>query len=131
MIIKMTRTQVAPRHPAIHYYHILGTNGFIETDRMSTDAEHNQHGLMYIKSEMEHVQQVAWPEVDTSLPDYATMGGHGTSDYNTLLQFLRARDTGEKPALDEARAWDMTVPGLVAAESAEQGGKWMDVPSPE
>jgi len=132
MIIKMTRTQVAPRHPPIHYYHILGTNGFIETDRLGTDPEeHIQRGLLYIKSEMDHAQRVGWQEIDKSLPDFALLGGHGTCDYSTFLQFLRALDTGEKPALDEVRAWDLTVPGLVAAESALQGGKWMDVPSPE
>ncbi len=132
MIIKMTRTQVAPRHFPIHYYHILGTEGFIETDRLGVEQKRRvQHGLLYIKSEMEHTQQVEWPEIDTSLPDYATLGGHGTSDYSTLLQFLRALDTGEKPVLDEVRAWDLTVPGLIAAESASQGGKWMEVPLPE
>ena len=131
MIIKMTRTQVAPRHPPIHYYHMLGTNGFVETDRAGRDAEHNQNGLLYIKSEMDHFQKVTWPEIDSSFPDFAILGGHGTSDYNTLLQFLRALDAGEKPILDEVRAWDLTVPGLVAAESAAQSGKWMDVPLPE
>ncbi len=34
MIIKMTRTQVAPRRFPIHYYHLQGTKGFIETDRL-------------------------------------------------------------------------------------------------
>jgi len=132
MIIKMTRTQVAPRHPPIHYYHILGTKGFVETDRIGVDSEKKvQRGLLYIQSEMEHTQQVEWPEIDTSFPDYATLGGHGTSDYNTLLQFLRALDTGKKPILDEVRAWDLTVPGLIAAESAVQDGKWLDVPAPE
>jgi len=55
---------------------------------------------------------------------------YGTSDYNTLLQFLHALDTGKKPILDEIRAWYLTVPGLIAAESAFQNGKWMDVPMP-
>jgi len=132
MIIKMTRTQVAPRHPPIHYYHILGTNGFIETDRLGTDPKSNmQKGLVYIKPEMDNVQQTEWQEIDQSLPDFALLGGHGTCDYATLLQFLEALDTGVKPALNEMRAWDMTVPGLIAAESANLGGKWMDVPSLE
>jgi predicted dehydrogenase len=132
MIIKMTRTQVAPRHPPIHYYHMQGTKGFIETDRLGTDPqEHAQRGILYVKSEMSNFEHKKWVEVDPSFPEYATMGGHGTSDYNTLLQFLRALDTGQKPILDEIRAWDMTVPGLIAAESAFQNGKWMDVPSPQ
>jgi len=131
MIIKMTRTQVAPRHPPIHYYHLQGTNGFVETNRQGADSENKQHGVLYIKSEMSHIQQVSWPEIDRSLPDYSLLGGHGTCDYSTLLKFLEALDTGKKPVLNEIRAWDLTVPGLVAAESAFQNGKWMDVPEPE
>ena len=130
MIIKMTRTQAAPRHRPIHYYHIQGTAGFVETDRRGQDREDKvQRGLSYIEGETEFTQEISWPELDTYLPDYAPLGGHGTSDYNTLLQFLRALDAGEKPVLDEVRAWDLTVPGLIAAESAKQDGKWMDVPA--
>ncbi|MBD3183394.1 hypothetical protein GF312_13940 [Candidatus Poribacteria bacterium] len=132
MIIKMTRTQVAPRHYPIHYYHLLGTEGFVETDRFGPDRDTRmQKGLLYLKNDMKHTQLAEWPEIDTSLPDYALLGGHGTCDYSTLLQFLNALDSGKKPVLDEIRAWDMTVPGLIAAESAFHDGKWMDVPLPE
>ena len=126
MIIKMTRNQVAPRHPPIHYYHLQGTKGFVETLR----SGHGK-GLLFIQSEMDHTQEIDWPETDPSAPDWATLGGHGTSDYMTFQAFLDALDTGKKPALDEVRAWDLTVPGLVAAESAASAGRWMDVPPPE
>ena len=128
-IIKMTRTQVAPRHRPIHYYHIQGTKGFVETDRLGPEPGRPiQRGLLYIAAEMEHTRQVEWPEVDSTYPEYATMGGHGTSDYHTLLRFLDALDRGTKAEIDETRAWDMTMPGLIAAESALNGGAWMDVP---
>jgi predicted dehydrogenase len=131
MIIKMTRTQAAPRHRPIHYHHLQGTNGFVETDRRGRDMERDiQRGLLYIKDEMEHTQEVEWPELHTSAPEWATLGGHGTSDYTTFMQFLSALETGRKPVLNEVRAWDLTVPGLVAAESAAKGGQWMDVPPP-
>ena len=84
-----------------------------------------------IESEMGHVRKLQWPSVDPALPEYASLGGHGTADYSTLLAFLGALDSGRKPALDETRAWDMTVPGLIAAESAARGGAWMHVPAPE
>jgi hypothetical protein len=45
-----------------------------------------------------------------------------------LQDFLRALSTGEKPVLDEVRAMDLTVPGLIAHESAMQGGRWLEVP---
>lgn len=131
MIIKMTRTQVAPRHHPIHYYHLQGTEGFIETDRRGADSErHVQGGLFYAQSEMEHAQLVEWPELDWDAPECATVGGHGTSDHATFMEFLKALDTGEKPVLNEVRAWDLTVPGLIAAESAMRNGEWMEVPAP-
>jgi len=131
MIIKMTRTQVAPRHHPIHYYHLQGTQGFVETDRRGSDSErHMQGGLFYIENEMEHAQAVEWPELDWDAPECATLGGHGTSDYGTFMAFLKALDTGKHPVLNEVRAWDLTVPGLIAAESAMCDGEWMEVPPP-
>ena len=132
MTIKMTRTQIAPRHYPIHYWHLLGTQGFVETDRFGIDQETRMQGvLLYIESEMGHARKLQWPSVDPALPEYASLGGHGTADYSTLLAFLGALDSRRKPALDETRAWDMTVPGLIAAESAARGGSWMHVPAPE
>ena len=132
MIIKMTRTQAAPRHVPIHYHHLQGTKGFVETDRRGRWGVEQivQGGILYLEDEMEHAQMVEWPELDTSAPDWATLGGHGTSDYNTFMQFLNALDSGRKPIMDETFAWDLTVPGLVASHSAEKEGEWMDVPPP-
>ncbi len=77
---------------------------------------------------MEHAQVVEWPEMHPEAPEWAVLGGHGTSDYGTFMAFLEALDSGRKPVLDEVRAWDFTVPGLIAAESATRHGQWMEVP---
>jgi predicted dehydrogenase len=130
-IIKMTRTQVAPRHSPIHYYSLQGTKGFVETDRRGAGfTADGQQGLVYIQGEMRQAEVLVWPELDASAPGWATLGGHGTCDYGTFVAFLHAIETGEKPWLDEVHAWDLTVPGLIAAESAQQGGKWLEVPPP-
>jgi predicted dehydrogenase len=130
-IIKMTRTQVAPRHRPIHYYHLQGTKGFVETDRRGSGfSGDSQQGLLYVQGQMPHAEVVEWPELDASAPEWATLGGHGTCDYGTFVAFLQAIETEEKPWLDEVRAWDLTVPGLIAAESAKQGGAWLEVPAP-
>jgi len=130
-IIKITRTQVAPRHRPIHYYNLQGTKGFVETDRRGAGFSADvQQGLLYLQGEMAHAEVVEWPELDASAPEWATLGGHGTCDYGTFVAFLHAVETGEKPWLDEIRAWDLTVPGLIAAESAKQAGAWLAVPAP-
>lgn len=130
-IIKMTRTQVAPRHPPVHYYHLQGTRGFVETDRRGAGfTGGRQRGLLYVGGEMEQAEEVEWPEMDPCVPEWAALGGHGSSDYSTFVAFLQALESGERPVLDEIRAWDLTVPGLVAAESAARGGEWRGVPPP-
>lgn len=131
MIIKMTRTQIAPRLRPVHYHYLQGTKGFAETDRRGDDYERGvQGGMLYIASEMERAEVVKWPEFDPDAPDWAALGGHGTCDYGVFMEFLKALDTGQRTVLDEVRAWDLTVPGLIAAESAGRGGEWLEVPAP-
>jgi hypothetical protein len=69
------------------------------------------------------------PLSDPDLPESARAGGHGTAEYCLVQDFLRSLEQGEKPRIDEVRGMDMTVPGLIAHESAMRGGEWLDVPS--
>jgi predicted dehydrogenase len=123
-IVKMTRSSLVPRHPMIHYYTLQGTKGFVETDRMGPTE-----GLLYVQGEMERAQKFPVSFVDESLPEAARSGGHGTAEYGVLQDFLKALETGTKSPLNEVRAMDLCVPGLIAEASAEQGGVWMEVPS--
>ena len=85
--------------------------------------------MLYVSDEMETAQEISCSLVNTSLPPEARAGGHGTAEYDLVHDFLRAlRDDG-RPPLDEIRAMDLTVPGLIAHESAMQNGVWLDVPS--
>lgn len=123
-LIKLLRSSVAPRHPSMHYYMLQGTKGFVETDRLGPRGP----GHLYVEGEMETAQTIPLPMIDASLPASARAGGHGTAEYALVRDFLHTLDTGRKPDLDEIRAMDLTVPGLVAHESAMRGGIWLDVP---
>lgn len=123
-LIKLLRTSIAPRRPHMHYYMLQGTRGYLETDRKGP-----RRGQLYLADEMAEAQEIEVLISDPSLPEPARAGGHGTSEYLLLQDFLRAMATGEKPALNEVRAMDLTVPGIIAHESATRGGVWMDVPS--
>ena len=122
-IIKLLRSSVAPRD-FMHYYMLQGTRGFVETDRAGPSM-----ARLYVGGEMESAIESEVSFVDSSLPEEARAGGHGTAEYAVVQEFLRALETGTKPSLDEVRAMDLTVPGIVAHESAMQGGVWMEVPS--
>jgi len=123
--IKLLRTSVAPRGSALHFYCLQGTKGCVESDRRRTGGT----GLLYVTGEMAQAQDLDCPLVDPSLPERAGAGGHGHAEYGVVQAFLRALTTGEKPLLDVDRAMDICLPGIVAHDSAMQGGSWMEVPS--
>jgi predicted dehydrogenase len=123
-IIKLLRSSVAPHKPALHYYTLQGTRGYVESSRRGIPGP----GTLYAEAEMEGPQEIEVTTVDASLPEEARAGGHGTAEYALVQDFLAALERGDKPPLDESRAMDLTVPGLVAHESALSGGNWLDVP---
>jgi predicted dehydrogenase len=123
-IIKLLRTQVAPRHPAMHYYNLQGTRGFVESDRTLGGK-----GLLWVKGEMEGVQEIECQTTNPCLPA-EMVSAHGTSDYELVRDFVTLLREGRRPKIDEVRAWELTVPGLLAAESAVRGGEWLEVPAP-
>ena len=122
-VIKILRSQVAAR-PHMVWYSLYGTNGHLENGRFNDD------GLIHIEGETDKHQPRATPctVVDPHAPAEAEKGGHGTSEYFMIRDFLKAVKNGSKPPIDAIRAADMTIPGLIAHESAMQGGKWLDVP---
>jgi len=65
---------------------------------------------------------------DPNAPEEALRGGHGTSEYYMVRDFIGAIEQNTRPPIDVARALDFTIPGIIAHESAMQGGKWLDVP---
>ncbi|MGQ9731935.1 MAG: Gfo/Idh/MocA family protein [Candidatus Zipacnadales bacterium] len=124
MLIKLLRSSVMPRKPPIHFYALHGTRGYVETDRGGPVGP----GRLYIEGEMDRDREIPVPLSDPSLPPSARAGGHGTAEYCLVQDFLGALERGEKPRIDEVRAMDMTVPGLIAHESAMRNGAWLDVP---
>ena len=63
-------------------------------------------------------------------PPEARVGGHGTSEYWLLRDFIAAvRGAGPAP-IDVHRALDYTLPGICARQSAARGGAPVAVPDP-
>ena len=87
--------------------------------------------LFRVEAEMdkhEGGQPFPCPIVDPDAPEDAKRGGHGTSEYYMIRDFLDAIEEGIRPPIDVIRSMDFTVPGIIAHESAMRGGEWMDVP---
>ncbi len=123
-IVKILRSQVASR-PHMVWYSLYGTSGHLENQRDRGD------GLYYVEGEMDKKkggEPFPCPISDPDAPPEAKKGGHGTSEYYMTRDFLDAVEKGTRPPIDVIRAMDFTVPGIVAHESAMNGGRWMDVP---
>ena len=131
-VIKILRSQVAKRYGANNshmvWYSLYGTEGFIEAGR---EGGGQTTGLYYAAAEMtrqQGAQPYPCPTSDPSAPADAKAGGHGTSEYYMVRDFLAAIETNTQPAIDAVRAAEFTVPGILAHESAMKGGVWLDVP---
>lgn len=123
--IKVLRSSVALRHPALCSYSIMGTNGALESSRSGYDGV----GYRYFADvDPEEGRRIAINTSDIDAPKEAARGGHGTSEYYLVRDFLDAIKADKTPPIDIVRAMDMTIPGLVAHEAAIKGGVWLDVP---
>jgi len=131
-LIKILRSQVAPRYPHLVYYSLYGQRGYLENGRFGWG---DTDGQVWIGGETPDSPN-GHPEAapmhcalsDPDAPDEARHGGHGTSEYYMIRDFLDAVESGTRPPIDVMRAMDYTVPGIVAHGSAMSDGNWRDVP---
>lgn len=124
-VIKVTVGFYVAREPSFHYFSIYGTRGVLESPRggyegfkANFDDIPHLHGMATLP--------LSW--VHTKLPPEAHAGGHGTSEYLMLDDFVRAVLDDKTPAIDVHFGLDMTLPGICAHESAENGSAPVEVP---
>jgi len=128
--IKILRSQVAPRHPEVVYYSLYGEKGAVENGRTGGFSGVSE-GLLYIENEKGYekgAKVIKCSVADPNAPEEAKLGGHGTSEYYLIRDFINALDNNTKPPIDVIRAMDYTVPGIIAHEAAMKGNVWLDVP---
>ena len=123
-IIKVTRSSLALRKPPLCSYGIYGRNGFLESGRQ----EYENIGKRYISGENSTSTDIVCSPKDPDAPIETVVGGHGSSEYYLLNDFLDAIEYNKKPTIDVIKAMEMTVPGIIAHEAAMEGYVWKDVP---
>ena len=127
-VVKFLGSQVVAREPYLVHYCLYGTKGVVENGR---SGHERTTGLLYRRDDPSYGEGLAAIDCDPSDPEApveARSGGHGTSEYFLLREFLEALETGRPVSIDARRAFELTVPGLVALESIKRGGVWLDVP---
>lgn len=121
---------VSPRPHQMAYYALQGTKGCVESWRGGGDqskawfADVHEPSTVGGGAEWHPLSEQAPRYIPERLaaPPEASHGGHGTSEFWLLREFLAAV-RGEAPVpIDVYRAVDYSLPGVLAVESAEHGG---------
>jgi len=112
-------------HPGNVWFTLTGTKGSIETPRGSAEKP-----VVYVegKGEPHRWRSVEWDEISEPVPEEAKKAGHGGGDYFLGDGFIRAILEGRDTPINAYRAADYTVPGIMAARSAENGGIVLPLP---
>ncbi|MBP8955083.1 MAG: Gfo/Idh/MocA family oxidoreductase [Armatimonadetes bacterium] len=126
-VIKVTCGFVVAREPSFHYFSIYGTEGVLESPRGG------YAGFKAILNDIPHCTgmidlPLGWSH--PKMPPEAAVGGHGTSEYLMVDDFVRAVLDGTTPAIDVYFGLDMSLPGVCAVQSADQGSSAVEVPDP-
>ena len=128
----------SPRPHNMAYYDLQGTTGAVELWRGAGDVNKawfaDEHEASRAGAGAEwHLladQAVQYIPDRLAAPPAAKEGGHGTSEYWLLGEFLAAIQ-GERPIpIDVYRALDYTLPGVLAIDSAAKKGMPLTVPDP-
>ena len=122
--IKVCRCSVGTRKTPLCTYSVYGTKGCLESGR----TNYNNTGLRYIEGEDDACVPIPITTSDPNAPEEAKLGGHGTSEFYLVRDFLNSIINDTRPPIDVVRAMDMSVPGLIAHEAAMEGGVWKEIP---
>jgi predicted dehydrogenase len=114
--------------PGFHYISLYGTKGSLETDRYA--ASSNLKAYFTDMPGLKGLMNIPVSVSDPKAPPEALGGGHGTSEYYMIDDFVRCILDDTKPRFDVYDGLDYSLPGICAHLSAESGGAAIDVPDP-
>lgn len=129
---------VSPRPHQMAYYALQGTQGSYEAWRGHGDtskvwlADEHEPSLFHAPAQWHPLDDQASRHIPERLaaPPEARLGGHGTSEYWLLRDFLAAARGERSVPIDVFVGLDYTLPGICAIESALAGGAPIAVPDP-
>ncbi|HEY8601062.1 MAG TPA: Gfo/Idh/MocA family oxidoreductase [Thermomicrobiales bacterium] len=138
VVLRVRVDHVSPRPHQMAYYSLQGTAGSYEAWRGHGDtskvwlADEHEPSLFTAPAQWHALAEQAEHVIPDRLaaPPEARIGGHGTSEYWLLRDFLAAARGEIAVPIDVFSGLDYTLPGLVAVESAAQGGTPLAVPDP-
>ena len=104
---------------------MIGTKGTIETDKTKNiNDAHSFARFMDVPGSLD--EKVDIPV--TLLFPGETEGAHGGADLKMMRAFIKCVLEDTNPPIDVDLGIKMTIPGVIAAESAKRGGELMEIP---
>ena len=108
-----------------HNFRLCGTRGAIETDHLKPYKEAHSFASLYsVPGSFE--KKIDIPV--TTRFEGEEGGGHGGADKKMLQDFINCVLENRQPKLDVDFAINMTLPGILAHESALRGGEPIEIP---
>ena len=109
-----------------HNYRVCGTRGHIETDHLTgIDDAHSFANLHSVPDGFKKKTEIP---ITTVYEGESGDGGHGGADKKMLADFIACIIENKKPILDVDFGINMTLPGILAHESAVNGGMPIEIP---
>lgn len=108
-----------------HNFSIIGTRGTIETDKTKPLSE--AHSFARFSDIPGTISQKVDIPVTLRFPG-ENAGTHGGADRKMMRDFIKCIINDEEPPIDVDMGINITLPGIIAAESAARGGELMEIP---
>jgi len=112
------------------YFQLQGTRGLLETERWS-EGEHDTLAYFDDIPNLKNMMRLPTTMVRKDLyPSWTQESGHGGVDGIMALDFITCLWDRKPSPIDVYQGLDMTLPGILGAESAGKGNAWLKVPDP-
>lgn len=107
-----------------HNFRIMGTRGTIETDNIKSLEE--AHSFARFSDVPGSIEKKI--DIPVTISSFGEDGIHGGADKKMVLDFVDIVLNNKKVVLDVDFAIKISLPGIIAAESAERGGVLLEIP---
>ena len=109
-----------------HNYCMFGTHGTLQTDKnKNIEHAHTFASFSDIPGSFAKKVELPWLMSSNAAENAA---GHGGADPKMLRAFIQCIIDDTEPPIDVDAGIAMSIPGIIACESAKQGGALMEIP---
>ena len=108
-----------------HNFAMYGTKGSILTDKTKPLEDATSFAKMY---EIPNTFEKFF-EIPVKLSNTGDVYGHGGVDAKMMREFIKCIIDDTEPPIDVDMGIRISLPGIIAAESAKRGGELLEIPN--